>query len=565
MFLGIDVGGTHTDAVAVTADGQIAAVAKTTTNHADLLDSICTAMDLILAEVDEYLIERINLSTTLSTNVIVEGRTEDVGVIVSAGPGIDPRNFQVGSFHWVPGAMDHRGHEIAPLDLTAMENAAESCRRHAVKVFAVVGKFSTRNQKHELIMSQILGNRTDQESRPDFISMGHRLSGQLNFPRRIFTSYYNAATWRTYNSFANAIERSLGKRNGPLRHKINILKADAGTMPFPASRELPVETISSGPAASVMGVMALDPKGERPDCLVLDIGGTTTDISILVNNAPVLQEEGIDLNRLPTLVRGIKTVSIGVGGDSAIRIEAGQVKTGPQRLGPAMALGGDAPTLMDAMNVLGWAQLGDREASRQGLDSMAAQAGLELDALAEQAVHTAVMTIKAAADEMLREINDKPVYTIMEMLTSRRVRCQEIILIGGPARAFQPPLTKAFNLPVIVPEAYAVGSAMGAAMARSTMSAEMFADTGKGIMIIPNLGITKKISADYTLKEAEADIKRYLLAYMAELGVHEDIASAVDITEKDSFAMIEDACRTGRNIRVKCQIRPGVTNSIANR
>ena len=558
MFLGIDVGGTHTDAVAVNKNGQTVAAAKTTTDHDDLFASIRTAMVQVLSEVDEDLVERINLSTTLSTNVIVEGKAEDVGVIVSAGPGIDPGSYRVGCFHRVAGAMDHRGHEIAALDMKTMESAMADCRRHGIKVFAVVGKFSTRNPAHELLMRKALEERTGMESMPDFISLGHRLSGTLNFPRRIFTSYYNAATWRTYNTFATAMERSLGKRNGPLRHKANILKADAGTMPFPISRDLPVETISSGPAASIMGVMAMT--GQRRDCLILDIGGTTTDISALLGGSPVLEENGIMLNHLPTLVRGLKTISIGVGGDSAIRVaDSGEVLAGPQRLGPAIALGGETPTITDAMNLLGLCALGNVEASRRGLAALAGKYGLEAAALAEEALAKAVTAIQTASDKLLLEINEKPVYTIMEMLTSQKAKIKEIVLIGGPAKAFSKPLAEAYGLPVLVPENHAVGSAIGAAMARATMSAELFADTAKGVMIIPNLGVSRNIGQDYSLEQAESDIKQFLLDYMLEIGVEYDLNQLIEITEKDSFAMIEGANRNGRSIRIKCQIKPGVS------
>ena len=125
MFLGSDVGGTHTDAVVVGSPGAsgpqgIIAEAKVPTDHDNLLHSVRGALAAVLRHVDPAAIRRLNLSTTLSTNAIVEGKTEDVGVLVSAGPGIDPEYQHVGGqYHVVEGCIDHRGRQVPPLDAAA--------------------------------------------------------------------------------------------------------------------------------------------------------------------------------------------------------------------------------------------------------------------------------------------------------------------------------------------------------------------------------------------------------------------------------------------------------------
>ena len=114
MLLGIDVGGTHTDAVAIDLEGEVKVVASTKvlTRHDDLLTSVTEALEEILKEVDRNAVTQLNLSTTLSTNAIVQGKTEDVGVIVSSGPGIDPHNSMLcRDFHVIDGSIDHRGNE----------------------------------------------------------------------------------------------------------------------------------------------------------------------------------------------------------------------------------------------------------------------------------------------------------------------------------------------------------------------------------------------------------------------------------------------------------------------
>ena len=190
MLLGIDAGGTHTDVVIVDAGG-VRAAAKVVTNHENLFESVNDGIAAMLREVDATRIDRVNLSTTLSTNAIVENTTEKVGMIVSAGPGIEPSHFTIGDhYHRVEGALDHRGTEILPLDEKRLEKAIAACRKAGIKTYAAVSKFSTRNPAHEnTVREALIGSA-------DFITLGHGISGNLNFPRRIATAYYNSAVWR---------------------------------------------------------------------------------------------------------------------------------------------------------------------------------------------------------------------------------------------------------------------------------------------------------------------------------------------------------------------------------
>ena len=167
------------------------------------------------------------------------------------------------------------------------------------------------------------------------IALGHRLSGRLNFPRRIATAYWNAAVWTLHNRFADAVEASL--KDMGIDAPAYLLKADGGAIPLSVSRERPVEALLSGPAASVMGMMALMPSCSE-DTLVLDMGGTTTDIALLAAGQPVLSPDDLVVNGRSTLVRALKSVSIGLGGDSQVTVAPG-IQVGPLRKGPALAFG----------------------------------------------------------------------------------------------------------------------------------------------------------------------------------------------------------------------------------
>jgi N-methylhydantoinase A/oxoprolinase/acetone carboxylase beta subunit len=548
MLLGIDVGGTHTDAVLIGRDGVVACV-KLRTNHDDLLASIREVLSGIVSVAGPSAVSRLNLSTTLSTNAIVEGTADAVGILVSGGPGINPEAYRLGEHYCVlPGAIDHRGRETAPLDIAAARMALADWRKAGINVHAAVTKFSTRHPDQELALKALMGGHSD------YVSLGHEFSGRLGFGRRIATAYLNSAVWRIYNRFCDAVERSVVEL-GLAPGIISVLKADGGTMPLSVSRSLPVQSILSGPAASVMGIIAVCDIVE--DSVILDIGGTTTDIAIFAAGAPLIENEGIAIAGRPTLVRALRTRSIGVGGDSAITVSHENVRVGPRRHGPPMALGGPVPTLVDALNVQNVIAIGDPRASYQGLVAAAAPYGFDPDEVAEAAILNAVNQIRSEVAAFIREINNRPVYTIFELLEDRQIRPTRVYVMGGPALALSALLQDAFSEEVVVPESFAVANAIGAALARPTFSVELFADTAAGRLTIPSLGVARAIADNYSSAAAEGEAGSRLREYLASIGADMDEAP-VETVELSSFAMVEGQSLVGHNIRVACQVRPGV-------
>jgi N-methylhydantoinase A/oxoprolinase/acetone carboxylase beta subunit len=548
MLLGIDVGGTHTDAVVIDESG-IAASCKVPTEHGNLLASVESVIDCVCRQVPAAEIERLNLSTTLTTNAIVEGKTEEVGVLAVGGPGIDPTDFMLcRHFHALSGAIDHRGQLIRPMKESELAAAVAACRKDGIRAYAAVSKFSPRNPGMENRMAEVIGDAAD------VVTRGHALTGRLNFPRRLATAYFNSAIWRLFNDFADAVGKSL-RRLGLSAARVNILKADGGTMPLSMAREMPVESILSGPAASIMGIISMCDIVH--DSIILDIGGTTTDIAIFAKGAPLMEPDGIAIGSHPTLVRSLLTRSIGVGGDSALSVLAEEVRVGPHRRGPAMAAGGGHPTLIDACNSLGLASHGDVARSRAGIERFAAEHSLKPEELAQRAVDAAVGRIRDEVRAMVKEVNERPVYTIHELLEGRRIVPSKIYIMGGPAEVLKMPIFKAFSLSVSVPQSYAVANAVGAALTRTTRSVELFADTEQLRLHIPTLGVSRVIEPDYDLEAARRDAARSLLSFMRAEGVPSREEN-VEITQASSFNMVEGGRLVGRNIRVKCQIRPGI-------
>ncbi len=547
MRIGIDIGGTHTDGILI--DGtRLVAAAKIPTNHDHLLESISQVLHLILDGQDPAGVSVLNLSTTLTTNAIITGKTDPVGMLVAGGPGIALETYRIGDhFHQIPGSLDHLGTETAPLDVNQLESAIADCCALGVKRFAVAVKFSPRNPVHENLMRDQLGERAD------FVSTGHLISGQLNFGRRIHTAYYNSAVSRTFRSFTTALTASLS--GFALQCEVNILKADGGTMPLVRAQEAPVQSIFSGPAASVMGILATTPASS--DMLMLDIGGTTSDIALFASGQPLLEREGIAIDGHPTLVRAIHVESIGIGGDSLISMGANGVQTGPQRLGPCMATGGPAPTLMDALNVLGLAAFGEVQRSIEGMVILAASHGLSGVQLARDAVDTAVNAISTKIESLIAHVNSKPVYTIHEILEDREVTPEKIIVIGGPAAVFKELLQVRLGIEVVIPPFHGVANAIGAALTRSTSHLTLTADTTKGKLSVPMLGVFRSIPRGFNLDTAIEESKNLLQGDLAQAGISIS-ADEIQITQADSFNMVEGSYTTGKNIRVVAQVQPAV-------
>lgn len=547
MRIGIDIGGTHTDAVLI--DGtRLVAAAKAPTLPDNLLASITGVLEAILAGQDPRRVRTLNLSTTLSTNAIVTGAIEPVAVLVVGGPGISAETYRIGDhYHLLPGSLDHLGNETLALDTEELDRAVDGCLAAGVRSFAVAGKFSPRNPAHENTISERLTDRAE------FVSTGHLVSGQLNFGRRIHTAYYNSAVWRTFRTFSAALGRSL--KGFDLEAEVNILKADGGTMPLARALDTPVQSIFSGPAASVMGILATVPADT--DALMLDIGGTTTDIALFADGQPLLEREGISIEERPTLVRAVHVESIGIGGDSQITVDNGTVRTGPQRLGPCLAAGGSTPALMDACNLLGLAEFGDTDRSRAGIDALAAAHGLDSRELAQAAVDAAVEAIAGRIEAMVARVNAKPVYTIHEILHDRLIEPKQVLVIGGPAAVFQDPLAKRLGLEAVVPPLAGVANAVGAALTRTTSHLALTADTSRNRVSVPMLGVYRTVKRGYNL-DAAIDEARTLLAEDLERSGAAVPADQIQITQADAFNMVEGGYTLGTNIRVVAQVQPAV-------
>jgi len=547
MILGLDVGGTQTDTVLID-DGRVVAAAKTPTTE-DLLATLRAALERILVGVDTARLKRMAFSTTMATNAIVEDRLDDAGMIVSAGPGMDPGWFSVGpSYHVVDGCLDHQGFEVKGLSRADVMDAASRILGDNITVLGVVSKFSVRNPSHELQAADWVGHSFSH------VAMGHRVSGALNFPRRIHTTYLNAALYGIHKRFSDALVQILKEKG--LTGPRYLLKPDGGTIDLAKSIQWPAQTAQSGPAASVMGALALD--GCKGTTLVLDVGGTTTDMSVVLDGTPLLTPLGIRLGPFQTLIRSLMTHSLGLGGDSEVLGQRdGTLKIGPVRKGRPAGMGGPAPTPTDAMITLGLLKTGDGSAARAAMEKAGKAAGWDAVGTAERVLQRMAQIIAASAGAFVHDINARPVYTIHEVLEDRRIEPTSVLLMGGPAAQIAGYVGKAFGLPCRFPRHHGVANAIGAAVARVTSEITLQADTERGSVIIPEADVENGIDAGFNMEQAIALGRELLCRQAAGIGADEK-APEISITEKQVFTMIRGYARTGRNIRLKMGITPGL-------
>lgn len=544
MIIGIDVGGTHADGVLLES-GVVKRKKKVPVEGRSLEDTIITLLDTLLPE-DKKQLKKIQLSTTLCTNALLTGKLDKVGMIIESGPGMNPDFFQCGEFvHYLDGSIDHRGIEQKAPDLNLLESIMEKWRNEGVESLGVVTKFSHRNSRHEKIVAE-----EAQEFFPH-ISLGHQLSGLPNFPRRVYTTWLNSSLKNVFEGFKGGINAGLAKHD--LTCPVFLLKADGGTVPFDIAGEFPCQTVHSGPSASVMGCLAL--YDETPDdTILLDIGGTTTDIALFSEGVPLLEPYGVTIGGRPTLIRALYTRSIPIGGDSIISHGPDGYVIGPEKAGPAMGFGGDKPTPTDAMITLGHMTDGDSFASKKGMEML--NPGCSAERTAEQILSAFCTQVHTTVTEMVDTLFSRPVFTITDLLEREKLEPVRIMVIGGPAMAIQEQLTQLFDIPCVVPADFEVANAIGAARARQTIQLSIYCDTELDRLSIPELSIEEKPGRDFSLNDA----RKRLIDAVEEVAAKQAIAVPyqVDIVEEFESSIVRGFNSTGKILSLKAQLRPGL-------
>ena len=359
LLLGIDTGGTYTDAALFDDKQGVLASAKALTTKHDLTIGIREALETVLpAERPD--IRLVSLSTTLATNAVVEGRRSPICLLLvgyhldalkRAGLGkalaSDPVIF-------IDGGHDGQGEERMPLDIEAARQAIISYAPR-ISAFAVSSYFSVRNPAHELTLRALIHELTDLP-----VTCGHELTSNLDAPRRALTVALNARLIPLLQHLILAVQKMLTEQS--IAAPLMVVKGDGSLIKAEIALERPVETVLSGPAASVVGARRL--AGED-DVFVVDMGGTTTDIALLRNGRPVLDSAGATIGGWRTMVEAIAIHTVGLGGDSEVRWDEKEgLVVGPQRTVPLGLLSHQYPATLEILRKQVQEQMVDRFAGR---------------------------------------------------------------------------------------------------------------------------------------------------------------------------------------------------------
>ena len=569
MLLGLDVGGTFTDAVIIDAH-RVVATAKRRTTKDNLMNGIGEALDAVLEGYDTSNIEQVTLSTTVVTNTIVEAKEQVVDLYVITGPGRNVDDIFPVEPIYLQGYTDHRGIVVERTPADAVRGIANMVQaRSGTDLAAVSAKFGVRNPQEELSITEELKNTYHT------ISNGSLLSGSLNFPRRTISAYFNSAVTPVFTVFKKNVEEALKVRN--IIAPLHILKADGGSLPMEHMVSRPVETAFTGPAATVLGLSALGVIGNK-HTVALDIGGTTTDISLWKHGKPLMTKNGVSIREYPSAVRSFAVTSVGIGGESVIRLKNGNLTVGPERVGPSVALGGIEPTLGDALIVLGHANYGDFNLASRALQDLAdaIQATVQSNNVntlnnqltliktasdvASLIVQNALETIQHGINEVVKVENKRPIYVVADIVNPDIFVPEHIVVVGGTAPSLGASIGEYMDLPITIPENAAVANAIGAALALSTIELTVHVDTKRRLLVIPELGIKQQ---NCTLKRAEQVVERAKEALSEEafrLGL--DTSQVIEIISIEDFPVVEGWQSMERLITVKVQLAAGVKHYV---
>ncbi|MBB4066905.1 hydantoinase/oxoprolinase N-terminal domain-containing protein [Gellertiella hungarica] len=337
-LLGIDTGGTYTDAALFDEGKGVVAKAKALTTRHDLAVGISGAVDAVIekAGIPVSAISLVSLSTTLATNALVEGQGGRSGlVMIGFGPedlkrdgletalGTDPVVF-------LPGGHNVHGHEN-PLDLEPLRTALPELGT-SVSSFAVAGYFAVRNPEHEIRVRDFLRQHTHLP-----VTCSHELSSKLGGPRRALTTLLNSRLVSMIDRLVGSCERFLETRG--IHAPMMVVRGDGALISASEAKVRPIETILSGPAASLVGARYLT---GLDNAVVSDIGGTTTDVAVLEDGRPRLDADGAVVGGYRTMVEAVAMRTFGLGGDSEVRINdrglEARFTLGPRRFLPLSLL-----------------------------------------------------------------------------------------------------------------------------------------------------------------------------------------------------------------------------------
>ena len=462
--IGIDTGGTYTDAVLLDTSKQgldrIARKSKAFTTHHELelgIRNSIVSLNLARSEIEK--IDKVVLSTTLATNAIVEGKISRIGLILI---GDRPRGSLATKFvKEVSGSINIKGSVLLKIHEEEVRKAVKELILN-VDSIAVSGLASVRNPVLEQRVREIINSMCDLP-----VVCGHELVNELGFLERTNTAVINAGLLPTINNFVRAIKSVLEQRN--IKAPVFVVKGDGSIAKIDMIKNTPVDTVLSGPASSIIGAINLT---EIDDAVVADMGGTTTDIGIVRKKRVELSPDGAVIGNWKIRIKSAKLFTFGLGGDSRIEMKNGVAKVGPDRVLPACRGGEDVVTPTDILHYTGEYVEWSKAKAVSSVEKHAAEAGI-----------TPGEYVNRAKDAIAEKIYDN--------LSDHASLNLPISAIGAPAESWFHIAKDKIGVNVVIPNHYEVANAVGAATAGIDVEVEAIirpGEEGYGFLVHTKIG-----------------------------------------------------------------------------
>ena len=403
--LGIDVGGTNTDAVLIDSDLNVVAEVKNPTSG-NVFEGIMGAVQALLdkTQIDRSQIGQAMLGTTQCTNAIVERKhLAKIGLLRIGAPattGVLPMvdwaediQFICEKSAIIRGGFEYDGKELAPLD----EEAARAFfteLRGKVQSIAISCVFSTVRADHEMRAAEICREVMGEDVH---ISISSEI-GSMGLIERENATILNAALYKVAERFTEGFAYSLAQE-GVTNAEIYLSQNDGTLMTMEYARRYPILTVACGPTNSIRGASYLS---RLDNAIVIDVGGTTTDLGVIQNGFPRESGVAVTIGGVRTNFRMPDVYSIGLGGGSIVRERPdGSVTVGPDSVGyeitkKALVFGGDTLTATDVAVRLGMAQVGDPEKVKHIDEDLARRAMSTIRELMEESIDV----MKVSSDDL---------------------------------------------------------------------------------------------------------------------------------------------------------------------
>lgn len=419
--VGIDTGGTFTDVVALDEDTGELVTTKTPSTPDNPADGLLTGIDKVLGllDSDASAVEAVSHGTTVATNQLLEGRVDGLGFITTSGyeamleiarqsvpDGYGNSYFWVKPSRIVPrdqvrgveGRLDHTGVEVRPFDEQQARAAARWFRARGINTLGVCFLHAYADPSHEERMRRVLA-----EEHPDaVVSLSSEVLREYREFERATTVLVDAAVKPTLSAYISNIENRLGSycgRDVPFY----VMKSNGGVLSADEVVHHPITTVLSGPAAGALGAALTARDAGFDRVLTSDGGGTSTDVSVVIDGEPSLTTEGV-VGRFPCKIPMIDVATVGAGGGSIAWVSPeGSLKVGPQSAGAdpgplCYGRGGTEVTITDAhlflgrvpAQLLGGEMPLDVAAARDGIETLAKELGLT-----PQACATGILEVSA--------------------------------------------------------------------------------------------------------------------------------------------------------------------------